>query len=424
MGKPLNILVVDDTITYRTIISQVVEGLPDVRLAGTANNGKIAMVKLTNSFTNATEANPPIDMVLLDVEMPEMNGLETLAEIKRLYPKVGVVMISGMSQSSADITIKALECGALDFIPKPTGSNSVANIEDIRTRLVPILRLFEQRLVLRQSLLKPNPLQTPALGANHASHSGPTLGTTARPLATTTLSSASSSSSSSSTTPLGSVVAPATPSPAVAKRPKQGKVSIVAIGVSTGGPTALGEVITKLPAKLGVPIVMVQHMPPLFTASLAKSLDLKSAVTVKEAEDGEVLKADTVYIAPGGRHMTLVKMGSQISVQLTDTAPVNSCRPAVDVLFDSVAEVYGRQLKQGAEVLSVILTGMGQDGCRGVKQLRDLGGYCYTQTEDTCVVYGMPRAVDEAGISDKQVALSAMAKTITDTVLAHQTSRV
>jgi two-component system chemotaxis response regulator CheB len=186
---------------------------------------------------------------------------------------------------------------------------------------------------------------------------------------------------------------------------------VIAIGISTGGPNALSELIPALPKELGIPILIVQHMPPVFTASLANTLNKKSALHVKEAEDQEAILPDTVYIAPGGRHMTIKKnAGNQSIIALTDDAPVNSCRPSVDVLFRSVPAAYG------AKVLSIIMTGMGNDGLAGVRALKEIGCYSLTQSADTCVVYGMPRAVDEQGISDEQVALSNLPKRIMELI--------
>jgi two-component system chemotaxis response regulator CheB len=186
---------------------------------------------------------------------------------------------------------------------------------------------------------------------------------------------------------------------------------VVAIGVSTGGPNALKSVIPRLPRGLGVPILLVQHMPATFTKALAEALDRYSELDVREAQAGEPVLADTVYLAPGGVHMVVRSergaMGPRLVIDLDDSPPVNSCKPSVDVLMLSLAKVYG------AKVLTVIMTGMGNDGQAGVAALKKNGGYCLSQTEESCVVYGMPRAVDETGLSDERVGLEQLAERIT-----------
>ncbi len=184
-------------------------------------------------------------------------------------------------------------------------------------------------------------------------------------------------------------------------------VDVLAIGISTGGPNALRQVIPRLPGNLGVPVLIVQHMPPSFTKALAESLDRESELTVKEAEDGETLQPGVAYIAPGGQHLAVRldknPAGDRVAVVINQDPPVNSCRPSVDVLLKSLPPVYG------GRVLVAIMTGMGNDGAAGVAQIKAKGGYCLTQTEETCVVYGMPRAVDEAGLSDEKAPLDQIA---------------
>ena len=354
-AAPLKVLIVDDTVTYRSILSRVVEAIPGVEVIGTAVNGKIALTKLCQN---------PADLVLLDIEMPEMDGLEVLKVIRKQYSKTDVVMISGMSRSSANITIHALEAGAIDFIPKPEGQNLQDSEQILKQKLLPIIKLWmgkkERNRGAGPVLSKPSP----------ASQTAPSL--------------------------------ELLPQPKIFP-----KLNIVAIGVSTGGPVALQEVIPKLPADLGVPVLIVQHMPPLFTSSLAESLAKKSRLPVKEAEDGETVKPNMVYIAPGGRHMLVRQSGNDIRIVLNDQPPENSCRPAVDVLFRSVASVYQ------SNMLAVIMTGMGSDGLQGVKTMKRSGiCFCLSQSEESCVIYGMPRAVDEAGLSDERAELSNIAERI------------
>jgi len=353
------ILVVDDTAVYRRILSDVVGELDNAELAGTAPNGNIALKKV--------EALQP-DLVLLDLEMPELDGLETLKIIRRKWPEIGVIVISGVNSAGADKTIKALQAGALDFIPKPTGTGTEEGIKVLRKKIGPLLTLFTTRRF------------------------------TSAVIAATTR-------------PPQPTAAPAPPRPQPPKRaiaPVPSRFRMLAIGSSTGGPEALGQIIPHLPADLGVPILLVQHMPPVFTASLAENLNRRSALTVKEAQNGEWVFPDVVYIAPGGRHMVLRRSDDNEGyvIGINDNPPVKSCRPSVDVLFRSIA------VHHGGGVLAVMLTGMGDDGADGVGALKREGCRCLSQTEKTCVVYGMPRAIDEAGYADESIDLPDIAARI------------
>lgn len=362
MSGPLRILIVDDSITYRSIMNTVLDAINGVTVISTASNGKSALLKLEQN---------EIDIVLLDIEMPEMDGLQTLQEITRLHPGVGVVMVSGTNRSSADITIQALQLGALDFIPKPDYDSVEQNIATLRQRLVPIFETFEGK------------------------HGTPTVKLTApaEPVV--------------SSRPEPATITPPPSSPNLGTF----KADVIAIGVSTGGPNALIELIPNLPSNLGVPILLVQHMPPVFTASLASNLDKKSPLTVKEGAEGDVVQPNTVYIAPGGKHMVVREDGGMKKLFMNEDPPENSCRPAVDVLFRSIADVYG------TNVLCVIMTGMGNDGALGVQKIKTRpGNVCLTQTADTCVVYGMPRAADEMNLSDERVPLNQLAARITSLV--------
>lgn len=362
MSKPLKVLIVDDTITYRHILTEALSAIHGIELAGTASNGRNAIEKL---------ARTPVDLVLLDIEMPEMNGLETLQVIRKEHPNTGVIMISGMHKSSADITIKALEAGALDFIPKPSNDNAQANLTALRQQLIPMFRLFsaKQRVLLRRSAPPPP-------------------SSSARP------------------------VVSAAPVKREALKVLSQRIDTIVIGVSTGGPGALNQLIPSLPGNLGVPIFLVQHMPPVFTASLASSLTKKSQLKVKEAEDGEPVLPNMVYIAPGGKHMVVQKAagGEGTVIGINNDPPENSCRPAADVLFRSASKIYGRN------ILAIVMTGMGNDGALGVKAMKQVGCYCITQSADSCVVYGMPKAVDDMGLSDEQVALDHLAGRVTTLV--------
>ncbi|MBX2860945.1 MAG: chemotaxis-specific protein-glutamate methyltransferase CheB [Vampirovibrio sp.] len=359
---PLKLMIVDDTITYRTVLKQVVRDIPDVTVVTTASNGKFALEQL---------AQNEIDLVLLDVEMPEMDGLEALRFIRKDYPHVSVVMVSGANQTSADITIKALEAGALDFVSKPTDtSSSEESIVFLREKLAPIISHIQHSRVPRQE------------------------------------------TSSPSVTPTQQQVQPPTQSTFTQPSTISGSIDLIAIGISTGGPKALNELIPNLPADIGIPILLVIHMPPFFTKSLAQGLNDKSKLAVKEAEQGETVLPNTVYIAPGGFHMAVAPHeGSQIKITLNEDPPENSCRPAADVLFRSILNTP----KQHA--LTLVMTGMGSDGALGVKTLKE-SNRCYslTQSSDTCTIYGMPKAVDDMNLSDEQVPLEMLAGRVVDLV--------
>jgi two-component system chemotaxis response regulator CheB len=349
----LKTLVVDDTITYRKILSDVLKDIPDVEIVETAASGAIALKKI---------AQDPAHLVLLDVFMPDMDGVETLKRIKKEFPGVAVVMVSGATTRSADITIEALSLGAVDFIRKPDSPDAAANSAQLKRDIQSVIRL----IALRQL--------ASAAGA-------PTRG-------------------SAGTLPRAVVERQAPRPPKPVSLPLPHSFAICAIGVSTGGPEALSKLVPAFSGTLSVPILCVQHMPPLFTKSLADSLSKKSKLKIVEASDGEPVLPGVMYIAPGGRHMVVRNTGGQVVIGLNDEPPENSCRPSVDVLFRSVAAIYGEQ-----GVLAVVLTGMGSDGCKGVRSLKRKSCYCITQTEQSCVVYGMPRAVEEAGLSDKSIPL-------------------
>lgn len=398
-GRALQVLVVDDTIVYRKILKDIIGELPGVEVSGTAANGRLAIAKMEHS---------PADFVVLDIEMPEMNGLEALDVIRRRWPEVGVLMVSGGSRSAADLTVEALSRGAIDFLPKADGPDPAQNRAQLKQQLGFVLRTFSTQWSLRQarsssnealrsSARPPEPLperrSSPIAGAVQPKAQ---VSTGLAERSATLLRGASVS-----------LPPPIALPEVVAPRPTT--IEVVVIGTSTGGPQALGAVIPKLPGDLGVPVLIVQHMPPVFTASLARNLDSKSALTVREAREGEVLEANVALIAPGGFHM-VVQPDRRIA--LTQDPPENSCRPAVDVLFRSVATAYR------GHALAIVMTGMGDDGARGVASLKERGCYCLTQDEASCTIYGMPRAVDQAGLSDERLPLERLASRIAQLVSA------
>jgi two-component system chemotaxis response regulator CheB len=343
---PLRLLIVDDSALYRKILSEAASSLPGVETV-IAANGAIALSRL---------AADHFDLVLLDIFMPEKNGPEVLADIRREHPGVAVVMVSGATGRDAEITLSALSSGAMDFIPKPAAGSMEAGIAVLKADIARVLKL----------------------------------------LATKTAKSAPRSvAASADTVPAARASRPSIPP----------QLDILLIGVSTGGPRALGEILPLLSQNFPVPVVIVQHMPPVFTRSLAEQLDRRCALKVLETPAGHIPKAGEILIAPGGCHLELFRDPSgTLATRLSDAPPVHSCRPSVDVLFESAARCGLR----GA--VALILTGMGSDGAEGVRALKNsLPVWCIAQNAATCTVYGMPQAVVQAGLDDQCLPLEKIA---------------
>lgn len=361
-SETLKVLVVDDTVVYRKIVSDVLMELPEVEVVGTAHNGKSAMLKVKT-------LQP--DLLTLDIEMPEMNGLEVLQQLQKDAPQVGAIMLSTLTQQGGVMTMRALELGAFDFIPKPQSGTMAENKEAVKIALAPMFKAFLRSRQIRRrlsTLSKGMPVIRPQWRAA-ATMAAPTVH-------------------------------------------RRGAASIIAIGISTGGPNALSQMLPQLPCDIGIPIVIVQHMPPLFTQSLAKSLDAKCAIEVREAKNGEPLHPNVAYIAPGGRQMKIVAGadGKQRVIKITDDPPENNCKPSADYLFRSVADHYiGRST-------GVIMTGMGLDGNAGLKIMKNNGATIIAQDEATCVVFGMPKEPIESGVADVVAPLGHIAAEILKTV--------
>jgi two-component system, chemotaxis family, protein-glutamate methylesterase/glutaminase len=338
---PHRVLVVDDSVVVRQLVARVLDAEPTTELAGVAANGRIALEKIARLCP---------DVVLLDLEMPEMDGFETLSEIRRTHPSLPVIIFSHLSSAGATATLEALAMGATAFALKPRADGIGLAEAQVRDDLLPLIR---------------------GVGSRTPHTSTPTL-------------------------------------EVVARRRSSTPVSAVVVAVSTGGPNALATIVAALPADLHFPIFIVQHMPPVFTKILAERLDRLSALTVVEATDGEVVVPGRVYIAPGGRHLSLVgtHTAGNVRIELTDDARENSCRPAADVLFRAAAAAYG------AETLAVVLTGMGRDGLLGSHAVRDAGGCVLAQSESSAVIASMPAAVAAAGLADAVVTLDEMASEI------------
>lgn len=341
----IRVLVVDDSVVIRKLLTDILGADPDIELAGTAPNGKIALAKLP-------QLNP--DLVTLDIEMPEMDGLQTLPPLRKAYPKLPVIMFSTLTERGATATLDALSRGATDYVTKPANVGSVAAaIQSVSEQLIPRIKSLCAHK-LQTSVAPSMPRIVRAGGARPA-----------------------------------------------ANMPR--RYEAVVIGSSTGGPQALSAVLSQIPANFPAPIVVVQHMPPVFTQHLAARLDQQCALSVSEAQDGDAVVPGRILIAPGNFHLEVQRQGALVKAVLHQGQPENSCRPAVDVLFRSAAKTFGRNC------LSVVLTGMGQDGMRGAQAIVEAGGTSLAQDEATSVVWGMPRAVVEAGWSDLTLPLPKVA---------------
>ncbi len=328
------VLVVDDAVAVRQVVARALEAEASLEVVGLAPNGRVAM-------TMMAQVKP--DIVILDLEMPEMNGLETLAAIRRSHPVLPVIVYSHLSAQGATATIEALALGATDFALKPRADGVGLAVEEVRRELVPQIKAL-----------------APETGR-----------LTARRI--------------------------------VSNSDHPRRLSAVVVAASTGGPNALATLLSNLPTDFPAPILIVQHMPAVFTATLAQRLDGLCPLAVVEATQGEMVMAGKVYIAPGSYHMEVAGCAGKIRVVLHEGAKENSCRPAADVLFRSAASIYG------AEVLAVVLTGMGHDGLDGAKAVRDAGGSVMAESETTATVTSMPHAVAAAGLADMVLPIERMA---------------
>lgn len=343
-GKRARILVVDDSVVIRRLVTTALEQVPEFEVVGTAANGKIALGRIE-------QLRP--DVVTLDVEMPELNGIETLRAIRAKRFPCRVIMFSTLTERGGQATLEALALGADDYATKASNVGSLdRSMATLRDDLVPKIR----HLLHWQ--------KDPAAANSAAAAAHPKTPIVTRP------------------------------------RPERNPSRrAVVIGISTGGPAALSEIIPQFPADFPAPILIVQHMPAMFTKLLADRLQTRTKLNVREASQDDLVLPGRILIAPGDFHMSVVKAANQIKVKLEKGPPENSCRPAVDVLFRSAGEIWGGGL------VAAVLTGMGQDGLRGVKVLAPLGAYVIAQDESSSVVWGMPGAVATAGLANAVVGL-------------------
>lgn len=346
-AKKIRVLVVDDSALMRKLIPDILQKDPDIEVVATAVDGFFALKK-------AGDLRP--DVITLDIDMPRMDGLTALKHIVAEY-KTPVIIVSSLTEAGAELTLKALELGAMDFITKPHDAIS-ERIGDIADELIRKVKV----------IAKVSPARLLPAPSYHA------------------------------------------PAREIQKKSSRAAHHIIAIGISTGGPNALTYLLPKIPADIPAGILIVQHMPPGFTGIFANRLDKICQIEVKEAQDGDMALAGRAIIAPGGRHIKVRKTNLGSVVTVIDSEPINGLKPSVDVLFHSVAIEYG------VDALGVVMTGMGEDGVEGLGQIKAAGGTTFAQDEQSCVVYGMPKAAIERGYVDKVVSLENMVSAITDAV--------
>lgn len=375
MPEPVSVLVVDDSALMRNLVSRIIETTPGLRVADKAMNGIFALQKIPR-------CNP--DVIVLDIEMPGMNGIEFLKERRKLGFDIPVIVLSAVAKKGAEVTMEALALGAADFITKPSGSVS----SDIHTVAAELSRLLLAWGTQYQRTKGKTPIQYEFEAPERMFEPLPLL--ESRP---------------------SSRAAPAEPPKPLRQG---GPIELIAIGISTGGPNALREVFAKIDTDLTQPILVVQHMPPGFTEEFAKSLDRICPLDVKEAAEGDLVRPGRILIAPGDHHIEVEKRSLGAIVHLSEAAPMNGHRPSADVLFASVAKHYQNR------ALGVIMTGMGRDGARELGSIMKEGGYTLGQDEASSVVYGMPKVAFELGHVQKQVALADMAKEISALAKAHR----
>ncbi|MCL1145243.1 chemotaxis response regulator protein-glutamate methylesterase [Shewanella marinintestina] len=383
----IKVLVVDDSSFFRRRVSEIVNQDPELEVVGTANNGAEA-VKM------AAELNPQV--ITMDIEMPVMDGITAVKQIMASKP-IPILMFSSLTHDGARATLEALEAGALDFLPK--------RFEDIASNKDDAILLLQQRIKAlgRRRLFRPISRTAPVI------EQAPSSLERARP--NLSMPQARQASLSRST---AGAVNNTTLNTSVQDKPRANgvtrasgkKYKAVLIGTSTGGPVALQKVLTQLPANYPHPILLIQHMPAAFTPTFATRLNSLCKIEVKEAETGDVLKPGCAYLAPGGMQMMLERGGVHGRIKVLAGKPEMNYKPSVDITFASASKVIG------AEILAVVLTGMGADGREGARMLKNTGATIWAQDEASCVVYGMPQAVTVAGIATKSIALEQMAESI------------
>ncbi len=374
---PIRVMVVDDSVVVRGLIGRWIDEDPSLAVVASHRNGKLAVDDIARVMP---------DVVVLDIEMPEMDGLTALPLLLAKKPDLIVVMASSLTRRNAEVSLKALSLGATDYVPKPDSNSGISTSPEFKRELVEKVK---------------------ALGLRARSRGGRPIAPRPTPVTPAPAPQTASTASAPSTQPAATATRPFQPPPAgktITTRPYGSAVPrILAIGSSTGGPQALTKLFQAIGPSIGrVPVVVTQHMPATFTAILAEHIAKASGRPAAEGRHGERLEPGRVYVAPGGKHMVITKSGADPVIELNDLPPVNFCKPAVDPLFDSVSAVYG------AAVLAVVLTGMGSDGANGARMIAGAGGSIIAQDEETSVVWGMPGAVAHAGVASEILALDAI----------------
>jgi two-component system chemotaxis response regulator CheB len=349
----VRVFVVDDSVVFRKLLLNAINSIPNVRSVGVASHGQ-----------EAIELIPQVkpDLITLDLNMPVMNGIETLRQLKKVYPHYKVIIISAHSSEGAQATLQALEEGALDFITKPENVDTDLNIKQLFDRLSSFISKYfifnKPSETISETVIVPKAsdfISAPIPSASHQFSFKP---------------------------------------------------EIIAIAISTGGPNALAELLPLFPQNFPLPILIVQHMPRLFTKALADNLKCESTINIVEAQDEEIVRAGTVYIAPGGFQMKVVRRGEQVVIQIVDAPAENHCKPSADFLFRSVAQVYG------GNAIGVIMTGMGSDGVLGLRLMKRHGTLVIAQDQKTSTIWGMPKAAIDAEVVDMVLSLKEIAEEI------------
>ncbi|MCP4150106.1 MAG: chemotaxis response regulator protein-glutamate methylesterase [bacterium] len=356
MKKQIKVLIVDDSLTFRSLVRQALKGEQDITVIGSVRDGCKAMDYINSIKPEANQQLP--DVVTLDVEMPCKDGLQTLKEIMEFnkknpqLPEIGVIMVSSFTPKGADITIKALENGAFDFIAKPQFTNPTDSITRLRNQLLVKLRHYSIITSKRKTIKVSHP--------------------------------------------------PGKQPDTRTKKTLTRRIQAVLIGVSTGGPQALVNILPRISDHIRQPVLIVQHMPATFTTSFAKNLDKRCKHKVQEPVDGDAIEKGKIYVAPGGKHMLTKKRSDGYSIVINETPPENGFRPSVDVLFRSAADTFE------GEVIALILTGMGTDGTKGLAALKRSGAYVIAQDEDSSIVWGMPGSAVQSGNVDEVLPLNTI----------------
>lgn len=410
----IQVMLCDDSGTIRKLVKRAIEADMRIQVVAQAQNGRDAVEQLK-------QVKP--DILVLDVAMPVMDGIDTVKAIRRSGNQLPIVMFSSFTTHDAEATIDAMQAGATDFVHKPSSQGHVSTaLKDVQLNLIPKLmeltKSFAESAKLK-SKRTPTLKRTPAPAENSKPNTD--LNTDpksdSKPDLNRNPTSASARTSSPAKVPVPAEAAKAQPLNASfdLAASRKNRINVVGIGSSTGGPAALTKLLTNIPSKFPFPILIAQHMPPQFTAMLAQRLSEQTGHQVEEAKDGQVLKPSQILIAPGGYHMVIRRRRAEVIACLNQDAQENDCRPAIDPLFRSIAECYG------SHSVGVVMTGMGKDGTEGAKMMKAKGAEILVQDEQSCVVWGMPNKVLEAGVADAMMSPEELGKAIASLCKSNET---